>query len=330
VTRRLAIYGAIVALLIAAGVSASIFLFGPEAERVLPVTGPALTTAPPPTSKPVAASSTEPDAAAPAIDEVTVIAVQGDAERSGEEEDAWSVLTKGTTLSADDKVRTGDHSRLTLGVGQGSRLELAERAELRVGETSDKDRRFKLLKGRISVEYKREQRTLRIENEDGSAVAETEEGVFTVLNTGATVAVATKTGSVDLFSGGTSVAVNAGEQSVSAGGRVPTRPAPIPVDVMLKVVDPGCKKQRERYVVVNGRATPGSAVTANGTEAKVRYDGRFSVRVPLKLGKNNIVVVTEDALGRTKRRSFPCVTVKPNEPVKKVDIKWGPSYEGQS
>jgi hypothetical protein len=111
---------------------------------------------------------------------------------------------------------------------------------------------------------------------------------------------------------------------VSSGG-APSRPAPIPVDVMLRVVDPGCRVQREKYIVLKGRTTPGAAVSANGNQAEIQPDGRFSVRVPLKLGKNNIVVVTEDVFGHRNKKNFPCVTVDPGAPIQKIDIRWGPS-----
>ena len=182
----------------------------------------------------------------------------------------------------------------------------------------------------MSADYQEDgSRVLRIENEDGSAVAEVRKGAFSIANTGATVAVATETGAVDLSAGGEKVTVAAGEQSVVAKGEAPTRPKAIPVDVLLKVVDPGCRVQRERTIVINGRTSPGSSVKINDVEAKVAVDGSFRVRIPLIIGKNRIVVVTEDVLGRSKRRLFPCVTVDPGAPIKKIDIKWGTSKKGK-
>ncbi len=325
-TKGVIIYGMVVAGLVAAGIVASIALFGEEAADVLPGDIEQTIDKLPPSvaPEPTPDAHEERNAKIHADEKVKVISITGSATRAHGSLDEWDELAVGEFLGNEDKVKTSDASKVTLRVGEGSKLELAESAELSVGRTSERDRRFKLLHGRISVDYKEKDRRLRIENQDGSAAAETEEGIFTVLNTGATVAVATKTGSVDLFSGGERVAVLAGQQSVAAGGP-PSKPRPIPLDVILRVVDPGCRVQREGFIVLKGRTEPGALVSANGNHATTQPDGRFSVKVPLRNGKNNIVVVTEDPSGNRKERTFPCVTVDPGAPIKKVNIKWGPS-----
>jgi hypothetical protein len=83
--------------------------------------------------------------------------------------------------------------------------------------------------------------------------------------------------------------------------------------------------QREAFYNVSGRTSPGSRVTVNDKVARVREGGDFSLRVPLKVGKNQIVVVTEDVAGRTERRVISCITVDPGAPIEGVDIKWGGS-----
>lgn len=325
VKKRLLIYGLVVLGLTTAGIVASVVYFGEEAVAVLP--GPALRAPRAPSSgaRPVArippTATTENPGADPGV---KVVALEGSAQRARGAEQAWTDLSVGVALEKDDRVQTGAGARVTLGVGAGSKLEIADRAELRVGASTSSNRTFKLVRGRIAVEYKESGRKLRIESADGSAAAETEEGVFAVLSTGTAVAVATKTGSVDLSTGGTAVAVRAGEQSVAAGGAV-SRPRTIPLDVLLKVVDPGCRVQREAFIVLSGRTAPGAAVRANGAQADIDAQGRFSVRVPLRVGKNDILVVTEDVAGHRKTKKFPCITVDPGAPIKKIDIKWGPS-----
>jgi hypothetical protein len=324
--RRLIIYGVLVLALTGVGLGISYFAFddgaagsaAPPDERVVaPVVAP-----PPPVRDDAGAA-----APAPAVESVEVVAIAGKvtrADRSGE----WTALTVGQVLDVDEAVQTKQDSQVTLRVGAESTIEIAENAEVRVREVSESVQRFGLIRGRISADYKGDgKRVLRVENEDGSAVAEVkQDGAFSVLSTGTTVAVATETGSVDLTAAGETVAVGAGSQSVVRGG-APSRPTAIPVDVLLRVVDPGCRTQREAVIAINGRTSPGSSVRINNVVAEVKPDGKFSAHVPLVVGRNRIVVVTEDVLGRVKRRTFPCVTVDPGAAIKTIDIKWGSAKE---
>lgn len=335
-TRSVLIYAFLVVVLTVLGIIASVILFGNETPEALRPPPAAVNREPAPAA--ATPETTPTPSPEPAIKEensgssaVRVLGVLGTARKFQREEDAWSTLVPGEDLESDETVRTGTNSKLTLGVGAESKLELAEQAELTIGEVSTNDRRFKLLRGRISVEYREEDRRIRIENEDGSAVAEAEEGIFTVLNTGQTVAVATKTGSVNLFAGGSRVAVGAGKQSSTTRGAVPLAPTPIPVDILLRMIDPGCQVQRESFIVLKGVTSPGAIVTANGNLATIRKDGHFAVRVPLRHGKNRIQVVSQDATGSRKEKTFPCVTVDPGAPIKNIDIKWGPKgKQGES
>jgi len=329
-SKRLLVYGAIVIGLTAVGLVVSFVFLGEDP----PDTGPQPPDAPvvpeeQSTEVAQPTGDTGSDSATAASDAVEVVEVKGGATRQAEEGE-WVQLEPGQLLGVDEAVKTEPESQVTLKVGEQSSVEVAENAEVRVKEVSDSVQRLGLVKGRISADYQEDgSRVLRIENEDGSAVAEVRKGAFSIANTGATVAVATETGSVDLSAGGEKVTVAAGEQSVVARGDAPTRPNAIPVDVLLKVVDPGCRVQRERTIVISGRTSPGSSVRINEVEAKVGVKGDFRVRVPLIIGKNRIVVVTEDVLGRSKRRLFPCVTVDPGAPIKKIDINWGTGKKGK-
>jgi len=324
-TKRVLIYGSLVAVLTIAGIVGSFLIFGEDASDALPAAD-GTTLADDQNSMQAATNGSKAEESRGALreDPIKVVSVAGSARWSQGESEKWAKLSAGELLENKDTVRTDSHSRVTLRVGEESKIELAESGELSVGKASSRNRKFRLLQGRIAVDYKEKDRRLRIENKDGSTAAETEEGIFTVLNTGTTVAVATKTGTVDLFSGGQQVAIRAGQQSVASGG-APSRPDQIPIDVMLRVVDPGCRVQRESFIVLKGRTDPGARVTANGASGKVNSDGRFLIRVPLKAGKNNIVVVTRDLFGNKREQAFPCVTVNPKASIKDVDINWGPS-----
>ncbi len=252
---------------------------------------------------------------------VEVVEVKGQVSR--ETEGQWVDVVAGQALGVDDAVRTDKESSVSLKVGESSVVELAQEAEIKVRELSSSVQRLGLVRGRAFVDYDEGgERVLRIENENGNAVAEVRAGKFSIMNTGGTVAVATETGSVDLSASGRKVEVAAGMQSVVAGG-TPSSPLAIPVDVLLRVADPGCITQKEPFYTVRGRTTPGSNVRVNDVGGDVQLDGRFVVRVPLRPGKNRIVVVTEDVTGRKKRRVFPCVTHDPRANIEGIDINWG-------
>jgi hypothetical protein len=321
--RRLIIYGALVLVLTGVGLAISLLAFDDAAGGADDPAAGLESAAAPPVARPAAARADAGRDAAPAIESVEVVAVEGQVKRS-DRAGEWSELLVGQLLDVDESVQTREDSQVTLRVGTESTIEVAENAEVRVREVSESVQRFGLIRGRISADYQGDgERVLRVENEDGSAVAEVRrKGAFSVLSTGTTVAVATETGSVDLSAAGETVAVGAGTQSVVRGG-APSRPTAIPVDVMLRVVDPGCRTQREAVIAIQGRASPGSSVRVNNVTAEVSADGKFSARVPLVVGRNRIVVVSEDVLGRVKRRTFPCVTVDPGAAIKKIDIKWG-------
>lgn len=324
--RRLVIYGLVVLALTGAGIAISYLAFDADADggAASAADGAFGAPSPPPSSAGAAPSE---DAGAPPIESVEVVAVEGDVQRA-DRTGAWTDLAVGQRLDVEEAVRTKQDSQVKLRVGAESTIEVAENAEVRVREVSESVQRFGLVRGRISADHKGDgRRVLRVENEDGTAVAEVrQDGRFSVLSTGATVAVATETGSVDLTAAGETVAVAAGTQSVVRGG-APSRPTAIPVDVLLRVVDPGCRTQREAQITISGRTSPGSSVQVNSVPAEVHDDGRFAARVPLVPGRNRIVVVTEDVMGRVKRRTFPCVTVDPGAAIKKIDIEWGSTKE---
>jgi hypothetical protein len=253
---------------------------------------------------------------------VKVLEVIGTATRSTASGEV-TPITPGLSLAVDDSLRTDPASRVRLKVGASSTVDLADKAEVQVRELSDSIQRLGLVYGRAVVDYREDGgRVLKIENKDGSAVAQVKAGKFSILNTGTTVAVATETGQVDLSAAGTTVRVGAAEQSMVANG-APSRPLAISAALALRVVDPGCRVQKEAFYTVSGKTSPGAKVTVNDMAARVDERGDFSIRLPLKIGKNKIVVISEDVSGRAERRIFPCISVDPGAPIKGVNIKWG-------
>jgi hypothetical protein len=330
--KRIAIYLCVVLALIGLGFAVSSALVGgddgPDPEASVadrgagPIPGPDRVADP-------RREPGEPDAG-PVPAGVRVIGVRGLAERQADGGDEWAEIASGDLLGADDAVRTGEDAGVTLGIGTASTVDLGGGAQVRVREVSDSVQRLGLIRGRISVKYEEDgARVLRVENEDGSAVAEARRGAFTMLGSGRTVSVATETGTVDLTAAGRRVTIEAGKQSVAVEGRAPSGPAAIPLDLLLKVTDPGCRVQREASIVLRGRTVPGSLVRANDSPGVAGADGRFAVRVQLQHGRNTIVLTIEDVLGRVQRRTFPCVTVDPGAAIDKIDIKWGAPAKGK-
>ncbi|MCU0664348.1 MAG: FecR family protein [Myxococcota bacterium] len=253
-----------------------------------------------------------------------VLAFEGKVDKVSTSSQAVDPLRVGALLEGKEGVRTGESSRVRLAIGGRSTVELKERGELQILGDEENGQILKLMGGRVDIDYNEPGKRIRIESRDGDAVAATEEGLFTVLQAGETIAVATRTGKVDLSSGASEVEVPQGFQSIVSNGSV-SDPQPMPVDLLLRVVDPGCIVQRESFIVLSGRSSPGARVMADGVLASVTLDGRFFVRVPLHRGRNDIEVVSEDAAGHRKTRSFSCVTVDPSAPINEIKIKWGPT-----
>jgi hypothetical protein len=318
-TRRLLIYLGIAAAIAVAGYAVMSAMSEDEVPASDRRSTDARVDAPATSTKPAPIVGAPPTAAASGVKVVEVVGAVSRSGATGER----SAVTPGTELAVDDTLVTETDSRVRIKVGERSTVDLSQNAEVQVRELSESIQRLGLVYGRAAVDYKEDgDRVLRIENQDGSAVAQVKAGKFSILNTGTTVAVATETGQVDLSAAGSTVVIGADQQSVVAGG-APLRPLAIPAELVLRVVDPGCRVQRETFFNVTGKTSPGSRVTVNQKVAHVRDNGDFSLRVPLKIGKNQIVVLTEDVSGRSERRVIPCVTVDPGAPIQGVDIKWG-------
>jgi len=81
--------------------------------------------------------------------------------------------------------------------------------------------------------------------------------------------------------------------------------------------------QRERRTTVSGKATPGAVVSINGINAQVDAAGQFNASIPLREGKNRIVVVATDVSGREKKTALPKITVDSKAPSVKSKVRWG-------
>jgi hypothetical protein len=255
---------------------------------------------------------------------VEVVSVRGRVERRGSGEKEWQAVTPGDRLHKDESVKTAKDASARLKVDEKSEIDLTPRSELTVREISDTVHRFKLERGKIGVDYDVSgARVLKIESEKSDAVAEATAGKFVVQNSAGIVSVATTTGEVKLTAKDKTVAVTAGKTSKVLPGKAPLTVQPIPVSVMLRVAKPKKRIQRKRFTVVRGRTDVGARVRVNDIPALVDLNGRFMVTVPLRNGRNKLVVVTEDVAGNVKTRNLGVIIVDADAPIEHMDIQWG-------
>jgi hypothetical protein len=253
----------------------------------------------------------------------TVVEVVGSVERARGEK--WVELHVGDALDPDDSVRTGPGARADLRVGdETSRLSIPERSEVRVGEVTRAVHAFQLARGRIDVNYgAREDRVLRVRSENG-AVAETRAARFTMLQGGAMVAVATQVGSVNLSSGGGTVQVGAGQQSVVFDGARPMAAESIPLDVLLKVAAKA-SSQNSLCISLSGKVRPGSQVFVEDAPTEVSRDGSFHADVPQREGRSKVRVVAREPGGGTREMLVACRSRARPGPAQAESVKfrWG-------
>jgi hypothetical protein len=250
---------------------------------------------------------------------VQVVAVRGTVERSSRA-GAWGPIATGDQLGAEDSIRTGPSSTAELGVGERSRMTVADATQITVHEVTSAVHRFRLTRGRIAVDYGEGRgRRLRVEDESGRAV-ETEHARFGVLATGAMLAVATETGSVALRARGAEVAVGTGEQSAATGDGPPSPAEPIPSALLLKLASAAAGLDRDECTALSGAASTASSLDVDGEPVPIAEDGRFAVRVRRRRGQATVLVSVVDALGRTTQRVMPCREAEPR--VKDLSVRW--------
>lgn len=235
--------------------------------------------------------------------------------------DAWIPVVPGERLGADDVIRTTDRSSASLAFGSSS-LTVNERTQLAVREITAAVHRFKLSRGHVFGDYQADgARVLVIEDERGDSVARTHGARFSVLSTGAALAVETQAGVVRLQSGGAEVDVPAGRRSVAFRGVRPAAATPIPVDVLLRVAAAAAPPRSGICTVVRGKVDAGSEVTVEGVPVRIAEDGTFDVAVPRARGRREARVVTRDVAGRRAERFVPCGAASGPE-VSEFAVRW--------
>jgi hypothetical protein len=267
--------------------------------------------APAPSAAAPAPADAPPAATAEALDGGTfeVESATGDveAQRAGR----WIPIKRGDRLTRSDVVRTAGDASAVLKLAAGTEI------ELRAGVEIGLDR----LPGGASVDLRRGRVLARVSAAETLAVTAretrtTNEGParFVVrADEHGLVSVAALDGKARFTSAGKTVALPAGTASSSRNGAPPEDPERIPEEVLLNVVWPSGERHGAEAEIA-GRAAPSTTVSVNGARTSVGPDGRFTVTVPLREGKNAVAVEAEDAAGRTRRDETTLVRRTPHPP----------------
>ena len=261
-------------------------------------------------------------------DHISVVSVEGAAEKKTSTSGKWRAMNKGDMLNVDDSVRTLEDSTVVLGLGETSTIELSNASEIEVRELSGAAQRLGLIKGRASVDYSENgKRVLNIENSDGTVVAKVDEGKFSILNNGQLVAVATETGSVDLSAGGESVTVSKGMESVVEKGKAPVTPYQISPNAYLKLSGGACRKQNNGMAIVRGTVSVGTKIRVQNIKVQPNPDGSFMVRIKLAENHKKVQLKTTDVWGNIRERTVVCTEPRNSASIKNVVIDWGKKGE---
>lgn len=255
---------------------------------------------------------------------VLVASVENIVERRRGIQGQWDAVQPGDKLGYEDAIRTRKGGRALLTIGDAITVEVADRSQFAVSEITDKLSNIRLEGGRISARVAGGgASTLKVVVKGSQAVAEASAGEFSVLRTeDARVTVATKKGQVKLSARGQSVEVGSGQQSVVAQDATPSAPTPIPTSLFLKINTATPRRLNKKQTDIEGVTSPGAVVTIRGVNIPANTDGVFRAAVPLQEGANQIVVVVEDALGRSNRRTLPPVFVDTRAPKVKSEVTW--------
>ncbi len=237
------------------------------------------------------------DPPAPAAGSFELVEVTGTVEvRRGEE---WTAIARGEQLLANESIRSAKGARAVLRTPAGDELVLRERVELKVGELSSTVTELTLLRGRVKAAAAAGTERFAISAKGTRAVAPGGSRFTVYSDTRGAVAVASEQGDVKVLAKGEQVTVGAGMQTSVAPGKAPGKPQPVAAEVFLAVAWPK-DEIHETKATLRGKTTPGTEVTVNGEPASVLDDGRFEITVPLKPGKNKVLVMAESVDGKVR------------------------------
>jgi hypothetical protein len=237
---------------------------------------------------------------------------------------AWQPLDLNQELKDDDALRTskGAHAELTLGTAV--RLEVSEQSEFTLSDVSDELSQLRLEGGRIAARVAGDGNSrLRVAVRGSDAVAESDRAAFSMLRRAdGQVTVAASEGSVALSARHKDVHVAAGQQSIVAVDQPPSPPRRIPGSLFLKVLRVGPSQTNRRETELTGNTIPGATVSINGLPVNSDREGHFAAKVPLREGKNAVVVTVQDVLGRNQQTTLAPIHVDTQPPKLGGEVVW--------
>jgi hypothetical protein len=259
--------------------------------------------------------------AAPAVvprRDVLILAADPGVQRSARD-GGWALARAGDVLAVADSIRTGDAGTAEIDLGGSSRVTVAERTEMTVRELTAAVHRVGLLRGRIGVDVQPDgTRVVRVEDGSGSILVSAAGGRFGVVAAPNALGVVAEAGQATIESGGAAVAVPAGHQSAAWVGQPPAAPAPIPRDLLMRVVRAVDARRASICTIVEvGLATE---VLVDGAPVEVPPDGRVAVRVPQRARRRGAELVVRSATGAVQRRRVRCWEDEAD--VSDLEVRW--------
>jgi hypothetical protein len=118
------------------------------------------------------------------------------------------------------------------------------------------------------------------------------------------------------------VRIGSGQLSIVERGAAPTAPQAVPASLLLKLGAGGATTTRQKTAQVRGATAPGAIVSVGGVRVVADAKGEFSQTVPLKEGRNDLVVESTDTLGRKQRAQWPRITVDTRAPDARSKVEW--------
>jgi ferric-dicitrate binding protein FerR (iron transport regulator) len=257
-----------------------------------------------------------PAVADPAADDALVLAADAGVERRRSAGD-WAPASVLDELHVTDSIRTGAGATAEIALGRGARVTLAERSEVTVRELTAAALRLGIDRGRIGVDFRPDgTRLLRVEDASGTVSAIGTAGRFGFLALRGGLAVASSEGRMTVESGGKSVAVQEGSETVAWRGAAPLPPRPIPREVVLRVARKLGERRASLCAVL--QVDVSAEVTVDGSPVEVAPDGTVAVRRE-GTRRRDVLVAVRHASGLVDRQVVPC---RREGDVSDLEVRW--------
>jgi hypothetical protein len=232
---------------------------------------------------------------------------------------AWAPARAGDTLAVADSIRTDAGGSAELQLGRGSRVTVAQRTEITVRELTAAVQRIGLVRGRIGVDVEADgTRVLRVEDASGAMRVTAAGGRLGVVAGPTSLAVVAQEGAAVLESAGAAVDVPAGHAATAWRGLRPVAPAPVPRELLRRVVV--AMEERRASVCNVVQVDVAAEVVVNGEPVETPPDGRLVLKVPPRSGRRRAELVIRHAGGRVERQVLPCWQDEAD--VSDLEVRW--------